>query len=101
MTLLGIAELVDYATTSEDAEKSKPYPDIFLAALDGLPPEQAIVVGDSPYDAEAAGKAGLRTIGLLCGGFAAEDLRAAGCVALYRDPAELLARYGDSLLAKG
>ncbi len=66
--LLGIEGLVDAATTSDDAERSKPFPDIFLAALDGLPADQAIVVGDSPYDAEAAGKAGLRTIGLLCGG---------------------------------
>lgn len=100
-TLLGIEGLVDAATTSEDAERSKPFPDIFLAALDGLPADQAIVVGDSPYDAEAAGKAGLRTIGLLCGGFPEQDLRAAGCVALYRDPAELLERYGDSPLARG
>jgi HAD superfamily hydrolase (TIGR01509 family) len=99
--LAGIEDLVDAATTSEDAERSKPHPDIFLAALDGLPPDQAIVVGDSPYDAEAAGKAGLRTIGLLSGGFPAEDLRGAGCIALYRDPAELLARYDDSPLARG
>lgn len=100
-TLAGIEGLVDAATTSEDAERSKPYPDIFLAALDGLPPDQAMVVGDSPYDAEAAGKAGLRTIGLLCGGFAAGDLREAGCIALYRDPADLLARYDDSPLGRG
>ncbi|MDO9708701.1 HAD family hydrolase [Paracraurococcus lichenis] len=100
-TLLGIGDLVDAATTSEDAEKSKPHPDIFLAALDGLPPEEAIVVGDSPYDAEAAGKAGLRTIGLLSGGFPEKDLRGAGCIALYRDPADLLAHYDESPLARG
>jgi len=99
--LLGIEALVDAETTSEDAEKSKPHPDTFVAALDGLPAAEAIVVGDSPYDAEAAGKAGLRTIGLLSGGFPAEDLRGAGCVALYRDPADLLARYDDSPLARG
>jgi HAD superfamily hydrolase (TIGR01509 family) len=98
--LLGIEGLVDAATTSEDAERSKPYPDIFLAALDGLPPEEAIVVGDSPYDAEAAGKAGLRTIGVLCGGFAPEDLRRAGCIALYHDPADLLAQYDASPLGR-
>jgi HAD superfamily hydrolase (TIGR01549 family) len=97
--LAGIGDLVDAATSSEDAERSKPHPDIFQAALDGLPPDQAIVVGDSPFDAEAAGKAGLRAIGVLCGGFPAEDLRRAGCIALYRDPAELLARYDDSPLA--
>jgi HAD superfamily hydrolase (TIGR01509 family) len=98
--LAGIEDLVDAATTSEDAERSKPHPDIFLAALDGLPPDQAIVVGDSPYDAEAAGKAGLRTIGLLSGGFPAEALRAAGCSALYRDPAALLEGYDASPLGR-
>jgi phosphoglycolate phosphatase-like HAD superfamily hydrolase len=59
------------------------------------------VVGDTPYDAEAAGKAGLRTIGLLCGGFPEAVLREAGCVALYRDPADLLAQYDSSPLALG
>jgi hypothetical protein len=59
---------------------------------------EAIVVGDSPYDAQAAGKIGLRTIGVLCGGFPEQDLRAAGCVAIYRDPADLLARFDQSLI---
>jgi hypothetical protein len=56
-------------------------------------------VGDSPYDAQAAGKIGLRTIGALCGGFPETDLRAAGCIAIYRDPADLLMRFDQSLLA--
>jgi phosphoglycolate phosphatase-like HAD superfamily hydrolase len=64
-------------------------------------PEEAIVVGDTPYDAEAAGKAGLATIGLLCGGFPEDELRAAGCIAIYRDPADLLARYDESPLGRG
>ena len=59
------------------------------------------MVGDSPYDAQAAGKAGLRTIGLLCGGFPEADLRGAGCIALYRDPAALLADYDRSPLGRG
>jgi HAD superfamily hydrolase (TIGR01549 family) len=99
--LAGIEDLVDTETTSADAEKSKPHPDIFLAALDGLPPDQAIVVGDSPYDAEAAAKAGLRTIGLLSGGFPEAVLREAGCIALYCDPAALLAGYDASPLGRG
>ena len=57
------------------------------------------MVGDTPYDAEAARKAGLRTVGVLCGGFPESELRAAGCIALYRDPEDLLARYEDSPLA--
>jgi phosphoglycolate phosphatase-like HAD superfamily hydrolase len=55
-------------------------------------------VGDTPYDAEAAGKAGLRTVGVLCGGFPEEDLRNAGCIAIYADPAALLDRLDDSPL---
>ena len=54
--------------------------------------------GDTPYDAEAAGKLHLRTIGVLCGGWTEEELRQAGCVAIYRDPADLLARYQESPL---
>ena len=51
-----------------------------------------IAIGDTPYDALAAGKLGIRTIGVLCGGFAEADLREAGCMAIYQDPAELLAK---------
>ena len=100
--IAGIGDLIDVHTTSDDAEKSKPYPDIFQAALQrlhGVAAADTIVVGDTPYDAEAAAKAGMRTIGLLCGGFPEADLRKAGCVAIFRDPADLLARYEDSPLA--
>ena len=96
-----ITDLIDAETSSDDAERSKPHPDIFEAAMKRLPGLEAgdmIVVGDTPYDAQAAAKAGLRTIGLLCGGFAEEDLRRAGCIAIYRDPADLLARYDSSPL---
>lgn len=97
-----IADLIHAETSSDDADKSKPHPDIFEAALKGLGrvrPEEAVVVGDTPYDAEAAGKAGLRTVGLLCGGWSEEALRRAGCIAVYKDPADLLARYEGSPLA--
>ncbi|MBV9862330.1 MAG: HAD family hydrolase [Alphaproteobacteria bacterium] len=99
--IAGIEDLVDDETSSDDAEKSKPHPDIFEAALErlGVAPERAVAVGDSPYDAEAAGKIGLRTIGVLCGGFPEADLRAAGCIAIYRDPADLLLRFDASPLA--
>lgn len=99
----GIAEYLETQTSSDDAEKSKPHPDIFQAALKGLgnpDPSTVIVVGDTPYDAEAAGKAGLRTVGVLCGGFSAGELMQAGCVAVYADPADLLANYATSPLAK-
>ncbi len=102
--LAGIADLVDAETSSEDAEKSKPHPDIFeaaLAAIPGLAAADAVVVGDTPYDAEAATKAGLRVVGVLCGGFPEAGLREAGCIAIYADPAQLLAQYDDSPLAPG
>ncbi len=97
-----IDDLVEEETSSDDAAKSKPHPDIFEATLKALgdpDPAEVIVVGDTPYDAEAAGKARLRTIGVLCGGFPETQLRAAGCVAIYRDPADLLAGYDESPLA--
>ena len=93
-----IEDLVDVETSADDAEKSKPHPDIFEAAVSrlGITSADIVVVGDTPYDAEAAEGAGLRTVGLLCGGFAEADLRKAGCIAIYRDPADLLAHYDKS-----
>lgn len=104
--IAGIDDLIDDGdkTSSDDAERSKPDPDIFHAAmakLGDIPKDRVIVVGDTPYDAEAAGKAGLTTIGVLCGGFPEADLRAAGCVAIYRDPADMLAHYESSPIARG
>ena len=102
--LLRIEDLVQEETSSDDAEKSKPHPDIFEAAMARLPsmgPADVVVIGDTPYDAQAASKAGLRTIGVLCGGFTEASLREAGCIAIYRDPADLLAQYDGSLLAPG
>ena len=97
-----IKDLLQAETSTDDAEKSKPEPDIFKAALQrlgGMDPRQVIVIGDTPYDAEAAGKAGLRTIGVLCGGWPEDALKRAGCIATYRDPADLLAQYDTSPLA--
>jgi HAD superfamily hydrolase (TIGR01549 family) len=97
-----IVDLVDEETSSDDAERSKPHPDIFEAALARLELRSgcAIVVGDSPYDAEAAGKAGMKTIGVLCGGFPEADLRKAGAAQIFRDPADLLANYDRSLICE-
>jgi len=98
-----IADLLEGETSADDAEKSKPEPDIFLAALKeaGNPePSEAIVVGDTPYDAIAAAKASLKTIGVLCGGFPEQSLKDAGCIAIYKDPADLLARYEESPIVK-
>jgi HAD superfamily hydrolase (TIGR01509 family) len=91
-----IADLLETETSSEDADRSKPHPDIFLSAVKQLGqvlPQECVVVGDSPYDAEAAGKAGITAIGVLCGGFAEHDLRGAGFKEIYKDPADMLQRY--------
>ena len=100
---LRVEDLLEADASADDAERSKPHPDIFQAALAGLKgvaPEEAVVVGDTPYDAQAAAKAGMRTIGLLGGGFTEQALREAGAVAVYRDVSDLLERYDESLLSK-
>ena len=94
--IANIADLVEKTTSSDDAEQSKPEPDIFQAALEllGNPKlENVLVIGDTPYDAEAADKANLKTIGVLCGGFPRVDLEKAGCLAIYESPADLLKNY--------
>lgn len=99
--IAGISDLLDAETSADDAQESKPRPDIFEAALTklgGIAPGDAIAVGDTPYDAEAAGNAGIKTIGLLCGGWSKANLREAGCVEVYRDPADLLSQVATSAL---
>src|ERR1043166_277603 len=101
--IAAIGDLVDFETASNEAKRSKPFPDIFQAALkklDHIQPERVIAIGDTRYDAEAAAKANLRTVGFLSGGSTEEELRQAGCVALYRNPADLLERYEESPLVK-
>jgi phosphoglycolate phosphatase-like HAD superfamily hydrolase len=102
LEIAGIADLIDATASSEDAEESKPAPDIFQVVLKKLKLEggDTVAIGDTPYDASAAGKAGILTIGVLCGGFTEESLRNAGCVDLYPGPAALFARFGQSILAK-
>ena len=102
--LLNVADLLDADTTSDEAERSKPFPDIFEAAFRKLglsDPSLALVVGDTPYDAEAARGAGLPSLGVLSGGFPEAALRQAGAIAVYRDPAHLLEEYDTSPFATG
>lgn len=91
-------ELGDSATSSGDADESKPAPDIVCAAIEeiGLPPEALVLVGDTPYDVEAAARAGVACVAVRCGGWDAPDLD--GAVAVYDDPADLLAHFDDSPL---
>jgi phosphoglycolate phosphatase-like HAD superfamily hydrolase len=102
LDIAGITDLVDISASSEDAEQSKPAPDIFQVALKklGLRGSEAMAIGDTPYDAQAAGKASIVTIGMLCGGFSEVELRKGGCVAVYPGPGALLACFDDSPLGR-
>ena len=99
---IGVEDLIDARTSSSDAAESKPEPDIIEAALEqaGCAPEEAIMLGDTPYDIEAAGRAGVKCIALRCGGWwKDEDFRDAA--AIFDDPADLLAHYRESPLGHG
>ncbi len=103
-TLLDIAEvrdLIEYTTSNDDADRSKPDPDIVQATLrrTGEQPEHAMMIGDTPYDIEAAARAGIPAIALRCGGgWSEQDL--AGAVGVYDDPLDLLLNYDDSPLMR-
>lgn len=97
--LANIEDLLDAQSTGDDTERSKPHPDIFHAVLnqlDGISAEEAIAVGDSPYDAQAATHAGMRAVGFRCGGFPEDSLRDAGCIAIFDGPEDLLRRFETS-----
>lgn len=98
LTAAQVDDLVKERVTSSDAKESKPAPDVVGVALDtiGLPPGQVVMLGDTPYDIESAGKVGVRTLAVRCGG--ADDARLAGATAIFDDPADLLAHYDTSLL---
>ncbi len=93
LEVAGASKLIGSATSSDDAERSKPDPDIVAAALEraGVPAAEVIMVGDTPYDVEAALRAGIEIIGLRSGGWSDQELT--GAVAVYADPADLLEHY--------
>jgi HAD superfamily hydrolase (TIGR01509 family) len=88
------------ATGKDDAESGKPEPDIVEVALQksGVPPDRAIFVGDATWDGVAAGRAGLPFVAVTCGGTSEAELRSAGAVEVWRDPAQLAERFPDTVL---
>ncbi len=100
--IAGIEDLIDEQTSADDTDRAKPHPDIFSAALKklGLKASECIALGDTPYDAESAGKAGIRTIGVTTGGWSKAELMAAGCVEAYDGAAELLAGFDKSAIVR-
>ena len=99
--LMNVEDLVEEGSSGDDVERSKPHPDIFADALKNLKLEahEAIAVGDTPYDAIAANKIHIRTIGI-AGFWSDKELRESGCVEVFKSPADLLERYDQSALAE-
>ena len=96
--LLKIGGLIEGYVSGDDADRSKPAPDIFSASLEKLgdiSPVDAVTIGDTKFDVEAAKKVGLKTIAFLCGGTSQSVLRRAGAITIYRDPADFLAHYDE------
>jgi len=101
MRQAAVANMFDVLITSDDADNSKPDPDLVAAALEklGVGPREAVMIGDTPYDITAAARAGVSTIAFRSGGWKDRDLD--GAIAIYDHPADLLARIEQSPLALG
>jgi HAD superfamily hydrolase (TIGR01509 family) len=95
LEIAGVRELIETKTSAGDAQSSKPDPDVVVAALHRLRcrPEEALMVGDTPYDAEAAHRAGVRFVAVRCGGWNDSDFSTAA--AIFDNPADLLASYAS------
>jgi HAD superfamily hydrolase (TIGR01509 family) len=100
LEIAGIMDLVGARTSSDDAARSKPDPDIVAAAVRraGAPPGRSLMLGDTPYDVEAASRAGISIVGVECGGWRRADL--AGAVEIYADAGHLLASYPASVFGR-
>jgi phosphoglycolate phosphatase-like HAD superfamily hydrolase len=100
LKIAGISDLIAAASSSTEAKRSKPDPDIVHAALQrsGAPAEQAIMLGDTPYDVEAALRAGIAIVGVESGGWGPDDLRNA--VEVHPGAAAICANYGESAFAR-
>ncbi len=101
LALTNVGDLVDALACGDDVQRDKPGSALIKVALlraGKLAPEDTIMIGDTPYDAIAAKRAGVvGTIGMLSGGFSRRDLEASGCIAVYRDPTDLLAHYEETV----
>jgi phosphoglycolate phosphatase-like HAD superfamily hydrolase len=96
----GVADLMDFVISADDVDRSKPDPDLVEVALDrvGVSAEEALMIGDTPYDIEAGERAGVAVVAVRCGGvWTDKDLRSA--IAIYDDPADLSTQLDRSPLA--
>ena len=99
LDLLDVREAVDGWTSSADVEATKPQPDLVNAAMAKGDGADAVMVGDSTWDCEAARRAGVGTIAVLTGGFSKQELEDAGAKLVVESVAELAERWSDSPLA--
>jgi HAD superfamily hydrolase (TIGR01549 family) len=99
LDLLDARELVEAWTTDDDVRATKPEPDLVHAAFEKAGTEEAVMVGDTPWDVEAARKAGVETICVITGGFSEQELRDAGAVAVFESVEELRRRMDETPLA--
>jgi HAD superfamily hydrolase (TIGR01509 family) len=95
---LGVRELVQY-TTADDVERSKPHPDVVHAALEKAGATDAVMVGDSRWDIEAAANAGLQTVCVITGGWSEQELRDAGAACVFDSLVALRERLDETPLA--
>jgi HAD superfamily hydrolase (TIGR01509 family) len=98
LDLLAARKLADGWTTSADVKATKPHPDLVLAALEKVEAERAVLIGDTTWDAKAARSAGIESIGVLTGGFSADELRGAGAAAVFESVQELRERLAETPL---
>jgi HAD superfamily hydrolase (TIGR01509 family) len=99
LDLLDARELADDWTTSDDVEATKPEPDLVVAAVEKAGGGEAVMVGDSTWDCEAAKRAGLETIAVLTGGFSETELRNAGALVVYSSIKDLRESLDETPLA--
>ncbi len=98
LDVLEARSVVDAWTTSDDVDATKPAPDLVRAALEKLGTDDAVMVGDTPWDVEAARRAGVPTIAVMTGGFSEQELRDAGAAAVFDSIVALRDRVGDTPL---
>jgi HAD superfamily hydrolase (TIGR01549 family) len=97
---IGVTEIVDGWTTDKDVERTKPHPDVVQAALEKAGTQDAIMIGDSRWDIEAASNAGLRTIAVLTGGWSKQELHQHGAIATYESLTSLRQNLDETPLAR-
>jgi HAD superfamily hydrolase (TIGR01549 family) len=99
LDLLNVRDLVEAWTTSADVKRTKPDPDLVVTAVEKVGGGEAVMVGDSTFDCQAAARAGVPTVGILTGGFSTQELREAGAESVHESLTELCERVDETPLA--